>query len=526
MVKRPPTDINRLVYKEPSQKEGRIMNTNNVMDRYNSLFPLDMTVEEVSKKLIAMNTDRDITDFRKIFCDTLVYMVTGGTMEYGKDAEFSSDSYISVLLHNIEKLPKSEYFFWMMHGLFSKNRKELFSNFDASVAQLDCSEQKLSEGELVNLYIEPLKDARDGFWIHAQEKLRDLCENNGTQELCSLLDGLYNRQSDDDGIELLSSFIQKYPEITIAKEFIALLYMNTKRWNIAAAYFEAVSENPMLFANMPGKLYFLTGISYGKANDLKLEEDAYRKCLDISPDYDFAKNNLAYCLYRQKKNQEALSLLDECLSQNRDLPYSANNMVRVLIALGRNKDAKALVRNKKYRISKNLIDKVNKLPDVNARLKKTEASPLIPDEEETGIGEEKEQISVKGSQFSTERILEDELTSRLEKGLPVFGKKLKIYKRKGQYGRQFIIPIGRLDLLCEDDSGNLYIIELKKDSGYDDVYAQISSYIDWMKNDIISKGKEVHGIICLNDPADDLIKKVHESEHIQLFEYKISYTEI
>jgi len=45
-----------------------------------------------------------------------------------------------------------------------------------------------------------------------------------------------------------------------------------------------------------------------------------------------------------------------------------------------------------------------------------------------------------------------------------------MYRREGKYGRQFIIPIGRLDLLCEDEEGNLYIIELKKDSGYDDAF--------------------------------------------------------
>ena len=53
-------------------------------------------------------------------------------------------------------------------------------------------------------------------------------------------------------------------------------------------------------------------------------------------------------------------------------------------------------------------------------------------------------------------------TSKIESGFPVFGKKLKIYMRKGEYGRQYIIPIGRLDLLCEDNEGELYIIELKR----------------------------------------------------------------
>ena len=101
-----------------------------------------------------------------------------------------------------------------------------------------------------------------------------------------------------------------------------------------------------------------------------------------------------------------------------------------------------------------------------------------------------------------------------------------MYKRKGVYGRQFIIPIGRLDLLCEDEKGDLYIIELKKDSGYDDAYKQTASYLDWFESNDISKGKNVYGIICLNSPTKDLIEKVRKDKRMKLFEYQISYTEI
>lgn len=61
---------------------------------------------------------------------------------------------------------------------------------------------------------------------------------------------------------------------------------------------------------------------------------------------------------------------------------------------------------------------------------------------------------------------------------------IRVYKRKGEYGRQYIIPIGRLDLLCEDSQGNLYIVELKKDSGYDDAYKQIAAYLDWFEKNL------------------------------------------
>lgn len=59
------------------------------------------------------------------------------------------------------------------------------------------------------------------------------------------------------------------------------------------------------------------------------------------------------------------------------------------------------------------------------------------------------------------------------------GTRKKIYRRHGEYGRQYIIPIGRLDLLAEDEKGDLYIIELKKDSGYDDPYDKTAAYLDW-----------------------------------------------
>lgn len=110
--------------------------------------------------------------------------------------------------------------------------------------------------------------------------------------------------------------------------------------------------------------------------------------------------------------------------------------------------------------------------------------------------------------------------------MPVFGIKLKVYKRKGEYGRQYIIPVGRIDLLCEDAAGNLYVVELKKDSGYDDAYEQTAQYLDWFEKSEKFKSKKVYGIICLNNPTQELISKVHNDKRMRMFEYRISYTEL
>lgn len=101
----------------------------------------------------------------------------------------------------------------------------------------------------------------------------------------------------------------------------------------------------------------------------------------------------------------------------------------------------------------------------------------------------------------------------------------RIYRRKGEYGRQYIIPIGRLDLLCEDDKGNLYIIELKKDSGYDDAYVQTAAYLDWFASSKKFKERKCFGIICLNNPSQELLDKVHKDNRMKVYEYQISYTE-
>lgn len=162
----------------------------------------------------------------------------------------------------------------------------------------------------------------------------------------------------------------------------------------------------------------------------------------------------------------------------------------------------------------------------NARLKKCDVA-AEPDIDDTDSTEKVTiDIGVKRQQFSNEKLLEDELTVRIESGMPVFGMNLKVYKRKGEYGRQYIIPVGRFDLLCEDTAGNLYVVELKKDSGYDDAYEQTAQYLEWFEKSEKFKGKKVYGIICLNNPTKELISRVHNDKRMRLFEYRISYTEL
>lgn len=261
-------------------------------------------------------------------------------------------------------------------------------------------------------------------------------------------------------------------------EMLGYTYYSMSMWNNAIACFEKVDE---MFYFPMADIYWMLAWANGKMKNLTEEERYYRMSLELAPEIEFSWNNLGYCLYKQKKYREALVIFEKCLREKRDLSCAANNYVRVLIALGRNRDAKEFIRSSDVKVSKQLKDKVSKLDNHNARLKKDFIAESQSLNEEESIEKVSLNIEVKRHQFTNEKLLEDELTAKIENGIPVFGLKLKMYKRKGEYGRQYIIPIGRLDLLCEDCGGNLYIIELKKDSGYDDAYKQTADYLDWFE---------------------------------------------
>lgn len=232
-----------------------------------------------------------------------------------------------------------------------------------------------------------------------------------------------------------------------------------------------------------------------------------------------ALNNLGYSLYKQRKFKEAQSVFEDCLRQNRDVRYAANNLVRTLLAQGKKGEAQRVIQEHERFVSKDLKKRAEKPV---GKVKIAVPEPAVTDVEAETIVD----IGVKKQQFSSEKLLEDELVQRMEIGIPVFGMPLRIYQKRGVYGRQFVLRNGRLDILGIDTAGDLYVIELKKDSGYDDAYAQTREYIDWIEEDVAVKGQRVFGIICLNDPTKDLIEKVKADDQMRLFEYSISYSEI
>ena len=470
-------------------------------------------------------------EIRRMYCNSLLYAISQGYTKYNY-ANFKKDILIQSYLEVVQLLPKEHTYYHLTYYFFNGENEKCLSRLQGYMEELyqdlkeeiKAPEDFMNESVFVDSFFEPFKQAFDGFWTCLASTLRKYPSQEGIPELCDIVDQYYKCKTDEEALELLLDMMQKYPTLVLIKELVGYTYYSMKMWNNAIAYFESVEEDGIFFSE--ADLYFMLAWSYGKTKNHKLEETYYRKTVEIVPNNINFLNNLGYSLYLQKKYIEARGYFEKCLEIDKNYIYAANNYVRVLIALGRNKDAKAFIKSDKYKISKEIKKRVEKLDNTNARIKKEPVKEVVESLDDETSQENVIDLGIKRQQFSNEKLLEDELTARIEAGMEVFGLKLKMYKRKGVYGRQYIIPIGRLDLLCEDDKGNLYIIELKKDSGYDDAYKQTSLYLDWFEKNEISKGKKVYGIICLNSPTQELIDKVHGDKRMKLFEYQISYTEL
>ncbi len=114
-------------------------------------------------------------------------------------------------------------------------------------------------------------------------------------------------------------------------------------------------------------------------------------------------------------------------------------------------------------------------------------------------------------------------------GKEVFGKTMRVFNASdGLYGRQYPIPgVGRIDLLAEDVStGDLVVIELKRDETDDQVIGQISRYVSWVREHLAPKGKNVNGVICVKQATRKLMLAVRNIAGVEVYEYDLSFRSV
>lgn len=560
---------------------------------YSQEFPDTMSFDAISAKLDSMGSHPAIAQLRQKFCYQVAFVLTDGFTQCEQiSLEMEEGSLLKLFYENIKKLDAvstDSFFFEAFWSYLQKEYNKCKDNIH-KLCHVQWKQDILKEDQVLDYLLVPFQNASDEIWNFIMDEVNSMHCEEGIPEFCKALSLYYRSRDNDVIIEGLLAFMRKFPDYRAPNELLGYTYYNMAMWNNAIACFERVQQEYYFFLE---DIYWMLAWSNGKIKNYADEEKYYRMSYQLAPGIPFTLNNLAYSLYKQKKYLEAKELFGQCLDANKDLPYAANNYVRVLIALGRNADAKKFVNSKKFKIAKAIQERVKRLDDHNVRLNKKDLSvksdTIIESDSDTAdlfeitssedeikrcqqytnnrlsengakcqqpsnemqlesktkhqrfsnerslegeikhsqpLNERQLEATAKHLQFSKEKLLEEELTARIESGMQVFGKHLKVYKRKGEYGRQYNIPVGRLDLLCEDANGNLYVVELKKDSGYDDVYEQITQYLAWFEQSEKFKGKKVYGIICLNHPTQELLSKVHADKRIRIFEYQISYTEL
>ena len=440
-----------------------------------------------------------------------------------KDSDFYG-GLKKIILKTIKYLPEDYYFWLNVYYFFKNDKKNLEKTFEKyfTANKNFFDENKFNEEMFVEDFLDVYKNAYRGFWKKISNLFYEYRVIDG-EKFCNLFeDFYYTCKTDSEKENLLVNYIQDNPETILAKEFLGLIYEDKKLWYNAIQIFEQVAGKSIFYPY--SDIYFELAWCYGKVKNYVEEEKTYRKCLELDSNYPDALNNLGLSILRQNRFDEAEKIFLQCLDEERDLPYPANNLVRIYLKTGRIEEARKFISEKKFKVSKSLFDKVKKYSSKNNFIDEE-----ISDDE--GIAENKKfyRGETKVEQFTSEKILEDELVMRIESGKEIFGLKLKIY-RGDFYGRQYPFHDGkhhrRLDILCEDESGNFYIIELKKDRGYGDAYQQIKNYVDYFEKHRAEKGKKVFWILCLNSPTEKLLQDVRKDKRIRLFEYKISYDEL
>lgn len=479
---------------------------------------------ELSDAIDALQGDRDQTALRVELCDDHLSALCKGLVRYPeKDGEVYADMK-RLFTRNVRLLPQEENPYFRAVVCFYEGR----SGEVLALLEQDAEERfpdtaaTFTEGDFVYLYADPFKQAFPGFWPKMTALLRRLNCDPELPALSACLGEYYQCSSAEESAELLASFAAAHPGLSLPKELLGLSYVELKKWHGAIACFSQVKgKNVFLYSD---DLSFYTAWCYGKLRQYGKEEEWYRSCLEEAPQYGMALNNLGYSLYRQRRYEEALEIFEQCLKEERDLSCAADNAVRTLLALGRGQAARELIAHSPCTVSADLRRKAEQAP---AKDRPARTPPPEPEEET-----EQAPIPDRGLQpaaFSSEKALENELLAQLEAGQQIFGFPLKVYEREDDfYGQQYHIDGGKgiIDLLCEDEKGDLYVVELKKDSAYNDVYSQTRYYLDWVQKNMLPKGKRAYGVILMGSASPKLIEQVRSDPQIRLFEYKLSCAEL
>ena len=347
-----------------------------------------------------------------LYCDLLLDALISGYYRYSEmdTKQLVDDPLYTKFKKMVYGLDRSDPYNLLYYAIIDlvSGKKEnvlqyLSAYLDEKIKSLKTESGIFTAEDFTYILVVPLKEGFPGMWSAIGRMLdRDDVEA-GIPEMCAALDHLYYDSKNESIIESLTQVLQCNPKILLAKELLGYTYYNMQMLGNALSYFEQFEDGkPTSRIFLEGTVYFWMAWCYGKKKDCLKEEEYYRKSLEALPVGENTLNNLGYSLYKQRKFKEAQSVFEDCLRQNRDVRYAANNLVRTLLAQGKNGEAQRVIQEHERFVSKDLKKRAEKPV---GKVKIAVPEPAVTDVEAETIVD----IGVKKQQFSSEKLLEDEL---------------------------------------------------------------------------------------------------------------------
>lgn len=125
-------------------------------------------------------------------------------------------------------------------------------------------------------------------------------------------------------------------------------------------------------------------------------------------------------------------------------------------------------------------------------------------------------------EFSLESHLRDFIARNIGT-LNIHSSRLKLYNdANGRSGIEFPTDVGQIDILATDESGNLFVFELKLSRGPDRAMGQLLRYMGWVKKSLAGQ-KEVLGIIVAKTMDEKLRYASFAVSNVRLLEYEVNF---
>ncbi len=340
----------------------------------------------------------------------------------------------------------------------------------------------------------------------------------------------------------------------LATWYAAACYANDDNWNAAAVWHLRTLNiaGAQIFADN----WFYAAICFGKTKRRDEQIEAYQRCLECNPLHEYGTINLGWALFKAGKYQESEKRLREAMELESERPYAVWCLAKLLKKLSRYQEAIEVLKESKTgkgTVRKSAVKEIAKLEQLLKSKPKSQAGTIAgpkPKQEVTAkpdaeLDEDEDdppggalkvtphgpEIVASGTRQQSksvplEKTLEILIEGQIQRGDVIFNRRLRMYGGDDvPYGRQFPIPgIGFIDLLAVDmDTGDLVVIELKRDQATREVIGQISEYIGWVKRTLAKPSQRVIPIICLH-AADERLKLAAEAVGIEVFLYNLSFT--